>query len=74
MTLKLPIIGTIDERFLMHRLRSTSIAGLTAVVVTGGFFIHSLWANRVIRWDLFAIIATAAVVKLAVLTWYRFND
>ena len=72
--MKLPTVGTIDERFLMHRLRSTSMGGLAAVVVTGGFFFYALWAKNVIRWDLFAIIATAAIVKLAVLIWYRFTD
>lgn len=72
--MKLPIVGTIDERFLMHRLRSTSIAGNASVIVTAGFFFHSIWAKNVIRWDLFAIIATAAIVKLAVLIWYRFTD
>jgi hypothetical protein len=70
----LPFTRAIDERFLMHRLRSTSIAGLAAILVTAGFFFHSLWAKEVIRWDLFVIIATAAVVKLAVLIWYRFTD
>ena len=72
--MRLPFLGTIDERFLMHRLRSTSIGGLSAVVVAAGFFFHSILANHVIRWDLFAVIATAAVVKLAVLIWYRFTD
>ena len=43
--MKLPVIGTIDERFLMHRLRSTSIAGLAAVLVTGGLFFRALWAT-----------------------------
>jgi hypothetical protein len=73
--MKLPIVGwTVDERFLMHRLRSTSIAGIAAVLVAAGFFFHGLSTSGSIRWDHFSIIATAAAVKLAVLTWYRLND
>ena len=72
--MKLPIVGTVDERFLMHRLRSTSIAGNAAVLVTGALFFYALWAKDIVRWDLAAIIATAAVVKISVLIWYRFTD
>jgi len=73
--MKRPILGwTIDERFLMHRLRSTSIGGLAAVLLAGGLFLFSLLARHVIRWDLFSIIAAAAIVKLSVLAWYHFND
>lgn len=71
--MKLPILGTIDERFLTHRLRSTSIGGLTAVLLAAILFFYNI-AHHIIRWDLFAIVATAAVVKMAVLLWYRIND
>jgi hypothetical protein len=71
--MKLPILGTIDERFLTHRLRSTSIGGLTAVLLAAALFFYNL-AHHIIRWDLFAIVATAAVVKIGVLVWYRIND
>jgi len=71
--MKLPILGTIDERFLTHRLRSTSIGGLSAVLLTGILFFYNL-SHNVIRWDLFAIVATAGVVKVAVMVWYRFRD
>jgi hypothetical protein len=71
--MKLPILGTIDERFLTHRLRSTSIGGLAGVLLAGGLFFYNI-ANHVTRWDLFAIVATAAVVKMSVMIWYRMND
>lgn len=71
--MKLPILGTIDERFLTHRLRSTSIGGLSAVLVAAVFFFYNL-SHHVIRWDLFAIVATAAVVKMGVMVWYRLRD
>ena len=71
--MKLPILGTIDERFLTHRLRSTSIGGLAAILVAAAFFFYNL-THHVIRWDLFAIVATAAVVKMGVMVWYRVRD
>jgi hypothetical protein len=71
--MKLPILGTIDERFLTHRLRSTSIGGLTAVLLAAAMFFYNI-AHHVIRWDLFAIVATAAVMKIVVLVWYRMRD
>jgi hypothetical protein len=72
--MRLPVIGTIDERFLTHRLRSSSLAGIAGMLVAAGIFFYDLFGKELIRWDLFAIIATAAVVKIAVLTWYRFTD
>jgi hypothetical protein len=72
--MRLPVVGVIDERFLMHRLRSTSIGGLAAVVVAAAFFFYNLYVVHTIRWDLFAVIATAAVVKISVLIWYRTHD
>jgi hypothetical protein len=72
--MKVPILGTLDERFFLHRLRSTSIGGLTAILLAAALFFYHLFTDHAIQWELFAIIATAAVVKLSLLTWYRFND
>jgi hypothetical protein len=71
--MKVPILGAIDERFFMHRLRSTSIGGLAGVLLAAMLFFYAL-AHHIIRWDLFAIVATAAVVKISVLIWYRLTD
>jgi hypothetical protein len=72
---KIPVLGwTVDERFLRHRLRSTSIGGLAGVLVAGALFLFYLYGRHVIRWDLFAVVATAAVVKLGLMAWYRLND
>jgi len=71
--MKLPILGTIDERFLTHRLRSTSIGGLAAILVAAVLFYYNL-LHHILRWDLFAIVATGAVVKMGVMVWYRLRD
>jgi hypothetical protein len=57
----------------MHRFRSTSIGGLAGVAVAAGLFFYNI-AHLVVRWDLVAIVATAAVVKMSVLAWYHRND
>jgi hypothetical protein len=73
--MKIPIIGTaIDERFLNHRLRSTSIAGVIGGVLAMCLFAYHYYHDHFWSWDLFAVGATIAAVKLAVLTWYRLTD
>lgn len=64
----------IDERFLMHRLRSTSLGG-----VIGGFTAILLFEYRLLHdhfwsWDLLTVGITMVVVKLTALIWYRLND
>ena len=71
--MKVPVIGTIDERFLTHRLRSTSNGGMAGLLVAAGFFFYDL-SHHVIRWDLFAVIAATAVVKISFLIYYRLTD
>ena len=71
----IPMIGKeIDERFLTHRLKSTSIAGVIGGVLAVGLFAYQHYVNDVWRWDLFAVVATMAVVKLAAMAWYRLTD
>jgi hypothetical protein len=69
---KLP--GFVDERFLMHRLRSTSAGGLAGVVVALLLFLYRIWHDHVTSWDLFAVGLVAVVVKYAVFFWHRRND
>jgi hypothetical protein len=72
--MKVPILGTIDERFFMHRLRSTSIGGLAGTLLAAAFFFYYLFVDHSIRWDFFSIVVTVAVVKMSVLIWYRLTD
>jgi ABC-type thiamin/hydroxymethylpyrimidine transport system permease subunit len=69
--MRIPIIGTeIDERFFHHRQRSTSLAGIAGACMAGGLFFYHYFAHGVISWDLFAVIATIAIVKLGLMAWY----
>jgi hypothetical protein len=73
--MKVPILNlAIDERFLTHRLRSTSVAGVTGGVVAIGLFTYRFYVDHLWSWDLLAVSVTIAVVKLAVLIWYRVTD
>ena len=70
-----PFFGrAIDERFLMHRLRSTSIAGIAGAYLALGLFSYDFYILHIHRWDLFAVGATVAVVKVALMIWYRTTD
>jgi hypothetical protein len=70
--MNVPILGkVVDERFLEHRLRSTSVGGIAGAMLAGGLFLYHYFARHEMRWDLFAVIATMAAVKWGVLLWYR---
>ena len=67
-------MSVIDERFLNHRLRSSSTAG-----IAGGVLATVLWFYRYVSehrfdGDLFAVAITIVAVKLALMAWYRFTD
>jgi len=69
--MRIPILGIeIDERFFHHRQRSTSIAGIAGAAVAGGLFFYHYFAHGVVSWDLFAVVATIAVVKVALMFFY----
>ena len=64
----------VDERFLEHRRRSTSVAGVSAGLVAAGLFAFRYYVQHVWSWDLFAIVLTLVVVKVGLMIWYHFTD
>ena len=64
----------VDERFIAHRNRSSSLAGKAGALLAIVLFCYHLWVNGVWSWDLLAVAATVALVKVAVLAWYLIND
>lgn len=73
--MRIPILGTeIDERFLRHRQRSTSLGGIAAVVVAVGLFEYRYFVNGFVSWDLLAVAVTMVGVKLALMAWYFFTE
>jgi hypothetical protein len=73
--MKIPIVNVqVDERFLTHRLKSTSLAGIITGVLATLLFAYRFYVNHVWSWDLLAVAITFVVVKLVVLAWYALND
>lgn len=64
----------IDERFLMHRLRSTSIGGIAAGTLAMLLFAYHFYHDHVWDWELLSIGLTMAVVKWGVMLWFRLRD
>jgi len=64
----------IDERFLEHRRRSTSLAGIAGGLLATALWTYHYYFDHVWNWDLFAVAVTIAVVKLALMLWYRATD
>jgi hypothetical protein len=71
----IPILGArMDERFLVHRLKSTSLAGVVGGLLASGLVVYQFFAHDVARWDLLAVAVTIALVKLGGLAYYRLVD
>ena len=72
---RIPVLGKfVDERFLDHRRRSSSIAGILCACVGVFLFEYRFFVDHVWSWDLFALVLLFLVVKLSLFTWFRFND
>ena len=63
-----------DERFIMHRYRSTRLATIVGVVLMGGWANYELFVNHVLRWDLLIIMAAIALVKVGAMIYYRLTN
>ncbi len=64
----------IDERFLMHRLKSTSLAAMTVAVAMGGYTLYEFYGNDIFRKDLFTFLVIMAVTKISAMIWFRFRN
>jgi len=73
--MSIPIVGRlVDERFLSHRLKSTSWAGVIGGTVAICLFAYRYYVDHVSNWDLLAVGVTFVAVKLVVLAWYLLTD
>ena len=71
----IPILNkVVDERFLNHRLRSTSLAGIMGAFVAIGLFEYRYVKYGLWSWDLLAVAMTMVGVKLSLMIWYHFTD
>ena len=72
--MSLPLPGFVDERFLKHRLRATSTAGIAAAVLAILLFAYRYYHDHMIDRYLLAVALAFLVMKYALLFWYRRTD
>lgn len=72
---RVPVLGKfVDERFLEHRRRSSSMAGLATLCLTAVLFDYRLLHDHIWSWDLMALMGFFGLLKMSLFAWYRFND
>lgn len=72
---RIPILGRfVDERFLEHRRRSSSQAGIFTACLTVVLFEYRYFHDHMWSWDLLALVLVFLVLKMSLFTWYRCND
>ncbi len=64
----------VDERFLSHRRRSTSIAGQAGGLAAIALFGWRYYMDRQWNGDLLAVCLILVGVKLAAMAWYLLHD
>jgi uncharacterized membrane protein YraQ (UPF0718 family) len=63
-----------DERFVMHRLKSTRLAAVVGLLMMVGWFGYEAHIHRVYYWHLLVIVSAMALSKLAAMIYYRLTD
>jgi hypothetical protein len=64
----------VDERFLKHRLRATSNAGIATAVIALLLFLYHFYRDHTVRWELLGVGLLFVAVKYSLLLWYRRTD
>lgn len=71
---RVPILGKfVDERFLDHRRRASSQAGIFTACLAVALFEYRFFHDHIWSWDLLAVVLTFLVLKMSLFSWYRFN-
>lgn len=63
-----------DERFMMHRLRSTRLAAVVGVIAMAMWLSYEFFAHEIFRWDLLAVLGAMAVTKWVAMLYYQKSD
>lgn len=64
----------IDERFLMHRLKSATLAAIAGCASMGGYTLYELYTKKVIHTDLIIFLFIMASVKIGALLYFRIKN
>jgi len=72
---RMPFLGQfVDERFLDHRRRASSFAGIVTVILALVLFEYRLIRYHIWNWDLAAVAVVFVAVKFSMFAWYRINE
>jgi hypothetical protein len=72
---RVPILGRfVDERFLEHRRRSSSVAGILAASLALVLFEWRFFVDHVWSWDLLGVALTFVVIKMGMMVWLKVRD
>jgi hypothetical protein len=72
---RVPFLGQfVDERFLDHRRRASSFAGIVTALLALCVFEYRLLRYHVWSWDLALVAVVFIVLKMSLFAWYRFKD
>ena len=72
---RVPFLGQfVDERFLDHRRRASSLAGFASMLAAVGLLEYRWWHDHVWSWDLLAVFLVFFVVKFSTFFWYRARE
>jgi len=73
--MNIPLIGrAFDERFLNHRLRSTSIGGVAGGVLATLLFAYHYYIDHYWSWELLTVALTIVAVKWALMAWHLWRS
>jgi hypothetical protein len=61
----------LDERFVIHRFKSTRFAVLVGTVLMFAIFTYHIVKHDAIRWDLFAVMLAMALAKVGAMIYLR---
>jgi hypothetical protein len=64
----------VDERFLRHRQRSTSVAGIVGAGTAILLFLYRLYVDGIWNWDLLAVGLVVAGVKVLLMVWFFLTE
>ena len=72
---RVPFLGQfVDERFLEHRPKASSVAGIVTAVLALVVFEYRLLRYGIFSWDLAAVAVVFVVIKMGLFLWYRLRD
>ncbi len=63
-----------DERFKLHRYKSTSLAAVVGGVALGALALFELYETGRVPRALLGVLTLMALTKLAALLWFRLRD